>query len=130
MNEYTQSQHTRSTSLAIERTYLAHERTLMAWIRTATSLITFGFALYKFFFYLNDVEGNKLHEQILGPRGYGLVMIGIGIFTLVVATVQHRLFIKTLRSEYQDIPISLATIIAGLIATLGVFAFVATVFRE
>ena len=40
--------------LALERTFLAHERTLMAWVRTATSLITYGFALYKFFYYTHQ----------------------------------------------------------------------------
>jgi putative membrane protein len=101
----------------------------MAWIRTATSLITFGFALYKFFFYLREAEGTKLPAQMLGPRGYGLVMIGIGIFTLTAATIRHRLAIKTLR-ERQSIPISLATIVAGLIAILGLLAFAAAIFRE
>ena len=52
--------------LALERTYLAHERTLMAWVRTATSLITFGFTLYKFFFYLQEQEPAKHAEQ--APR--------------------------------------------------------------
>ena len=85
------------TKLALERTVLAHERTLMAWVRTATSLITFGFTLYKFFFYLQEQEPAKHAEQLIGPRTYGLIMIGIGVFTLAAATWQHRRQMKRLR---------------------------------
>ena len=77
-------------TLALERTYLAHERTLMAWTRTATSLITFGFTLFKFFEYLHE-RGEAGGQRALGARTFGLIMIGIGVFTLVLATVQHRL---------------------------------------
>ena len=78
-------------TLALERTYLAHERTLMAWTRTATSLITFGFTLFKFFEYLHERGEAARGQQVLGARTFGLIMIGIGVFTLVLATVQHRL---------------------------------------
>jgi putative membrane protein len=102
----------------------------MAWIRTATSLITFGFALYKFFFYLREAEHVNFPEQMLGPRSYGLIMIGIGIFTLAIATMQHRAAVKALRRQHEAIPTSLATIVAGLIAILGILAFATAVFRE
>lgn len=76
-------------TLALERTYLAHERTLMAWTRTATSLITFGFTLYKFFEYLHE-SGQAPQHLLIEARTFGLTMIGIGVFTLVAATLQHR----------------------------------------
>jgi uncharacterized membrane protein YidH (DUF202 family) len=61
----------------------------MAWVRTATSLISFGFTIYKFFQYLQERQTN-VEERLLGPRGYALVMITIGIVALVLATLQHR----------------------------------------
>lgn len=116
--------------LALERTFLAHERTLMAWVRTATSMITFGFALYKFFYYLHENKPATLGEQILGPRAYGLCIIGIGLFTLVMATWQHRRQIRTLRAQYPEAPPSLSLVLAALIGSLGSLAFIAALFRE
>src|SRR5260370_31089454 len=111
--------------LAWERTFLAHERTLMAWVRTATSMITFGFTLYKFFFYFRAQEPTRHVEQLLGPRTYGIIIMGIGVFTLAVATWQHRQQMKQLRAQYRDAPGSLSMLLAAMIATLGILAFLA-----
>jgi putative membrane protein len=116
--------------LAFERTYLAYERTLMAWIRTATSLITFGFALYKFFFYMRMQEPALRDEQLLGPRVFGEIMIGIGVVALTIATVQYRQQIRRLRLHYPEAPSSLSLALSALIALLGILAFVAAIFRE
>lgn len=116
--------------LALDRTYLAHERTLMAWVRTATSLITFGFTLYKFFFYLQEQEPAKHVEQLLGPRTYGLMMMGTGVFVLVAAAWQHRLQMKRLRAQYAHAPFSLALVLAAMIACLGILGFITAVLRE
>lgn len=115
--------------LALERTYLAYERTLMAWVRTATGLITFGFTLYKFFFYLREQEPEKHAEQLIGPRTYGLVMMGLGVFTLAAAAWQHRQQTKRLRTQYAA-PFSLSLVLAAFIAVLGILGFVAAVLRE
>lgn len=117
-------------TLALERTYLAHERTLMAWTRTATSLITFGFTLYKFFEYLHERGEVAKSSQLFGARSFGLLMIGIGVFTLVVASVQHHLQMRHLRAHYPNAPISLALVLAGLIACLGVLGFIAGLFHS
>ena len=88
-----------STKLAIERTRLAHERTLMAWVRTATSLISFGFTVYKFFQYLRESQGAATTGPI-GPREFGALMIGIGIASLILATIGHRRSMRALRANY------------------------------
>lgn len=117
------------TKLALERTYLAYERTLMAWVRTSTSLITFGFTLYKFFYFLRELDPTKYTAQILGARIYGLIMIGIGVLSLVSATFQHQLYLKKLRDQYSEMPFSQATFLATLIASLGILSFAVTAFR-
>jgi putative membrane protein len=119
-----------STKLAVDRTRLAHERTLMAWVRTSTSLISFGFTIHKFFQYL--VERQPVAAQgLLGPRGFALLMIGIGLTALVLATLEHRRSMHALRTEYgQVVPYSLATVIAGLIAVLGLFGLLSVLFRQ
>jgi putative membrane protein len=118
-----------ATKLALDRTRLAYERTLMAWVRTATSLISFGFTIYKFFQYLNE---NKppVEDHVLGPRGFALVMIGIGLTALTFATIEHRRNMRQLRAEFGPVPRSLAAVVAGLIALLGVFGLAAVLFRR
>jgi len=115
--------------LAADRTRLAHDRTLMAWVRTATSLISFGFTIYKFFQYLQQ-QNAVLHDHLLGPRQYGLIMISIGIVALVLATIQHRRDMRALRALHPEVPYSLVTVLAGLISVLGVAALLAVIFRQ
>jgi putative membrane protein len=102
----------------------------MAWVRTSTSLISFGFTIYKFFQYLHEQEPNRPQHGSLGPRQYGTLMISIGIVALVLATVQHRRDMQTLRKHHPEVPYSLVTILAGLISLLGVAALLAVIFRQ
>lgn len=118
-----------STQLAIDRTRLAFERTTMAWVRTATSLITFGFSVYKFF----QIEANKdLPGRLIGPREFALMMISIGIFALVIATVQHVQSMRTMRAHARGmhVPRSLAALVGGLMALLGIVALIAVILRR
>ena len=117
-----------ATRLAVDRTRLAYERTLMAWTRTATSLISFGFTIYKFFQYLRE-DRPLADTGLLGPRGFALMMIAIGLTALVFATVEHRHSMTTLRAEYGTAPFSLAALVAGLIAILGVVGLLSVLFH-
>ncbi len=102
----------------------------MAWVRTSTSLITFGFTLYKFFEFLRETQPEPMPRHLLSPRSFGIVMMGIGIFVLIVATWQHRLQMKQLREHYGQAPISLSAILAALIGVLGLLGFLAGIFRQ
>lgn len=62
----------------------------MAWVRTATSLISFGISIYKFLQYRIEQGKREQVDRLIGPRGYGLNMIGIGLFALLISTLQHR----------------------------------------
>ncbi len=118
-----------STRFSFERTLLSHERTLMSWVRTATSLITFGFSLYKFF----QLEvGGPLRgrpHQVIGTREFAMIMIAMGLFALLIATIQNWQYRKNLRKQHLQVPLSLTTLVAGLISVLGLLALVAAVFR-
>ena len=107
------------SDLALERTVLAHERTLMAWIRTATSLISFGFTVYKFFDALQEAKTGT-STRLLGPRGFAIAMISIGLVALVLATIEHSRSLATLRASGAAPKRSLSLIIAALVALLGV----------
>ena len=112
--------------LAFDRTRLAHERTMMAWVRTATSMITFGFGVYKFF-QLARPEGEQDH--LIGPHGFALLMISVGLVSLLLATVEHRRNMQALRAQAPDLPWSLAGLVAAFISLLGIAAFVVVAFR-
>ena len=120
---------TTSTDLAAERTRLAHDRTMMAWVRTAASLISFGFTIYKFFQYLRE-QGQVAENRLLGPREFALLLIAIGLVSLVFATLQSRHEMRVMREHFGDVPYSLANVVAGLVAILGVLTFVAVILRQ
>lgn len=117
-----------STRLAFDRTRLAYDRTMMAWIRTATSLISFGFAIYKFF--QIEIGKGEPDRHFIGPREFALIMIGIGLLSLVMATIQHRQDRTALRAMNPEVPRSMAALMAGLIAILGLVAFLSVIMQS
>lgn len=116
-----------STQLAVQRTRLALERTLMAWIRTSTSLIAFGFTIFQFFRLLATDENRQ--GPILSPWVVGMLMIVVGLTALTLASFQHRQEMKALRAQVEHMPYSLAGVMAGLIAVLGLCALVSVAAR-
>ena len=116
-----------NTRLAAERNRLALERTLMAWIRTCTSLIAFGFTLYQIFRYLS--ENDRLRDPYVSPQIFGVVMIVVGLAALVLAWVQHRHELAALRDEFGPMRYSIASIVAALIAGLGLIALFGVALR-
>ena len=117
-----------ATTLAADRTRLAHERTLMAWVRTATSLISFGFTIYKFFQFLREGQPPAV-EGLIGLRTFAMLMIGIGLTALLLATLQHRRDRLKLQTEYGHMPYSLAAVVASLVGVLGVLGLFSVVLR-
>jgi putative membrane protein len=117
---------TTSTDLAVDRTRLAHDRTLMAWVRTSVSLISFGFTIYKFFQYLRDQQQAPA-DRFFGPPRFAQFLIIIGLISLLLATIQNRRDMRVMRAHYEHVPYSMATIVAGLVAILGVVTFVAVI---
>jgi putative membrane protein len=111
-----------ANQMALDRTRLAYERTQMAWVRTATSLISFGFTIFKFFEYLRS-EKAPVPDRWFGPREFALLMISTGLVALLLSTIEHRRHMKALRAHYGPVPYSLAALVSGLIAILGVFGF-------
>ncbi|MGA2223897.1 MAG: DUF202 domain-containing protein [Syntrophobacteraceae bacterium] len=117
-----------SNQLALERTNLAHERTLMSWVRTATSLITFGFTIYKFF--QLELQGRPPLQGVIGPRQFAVLMISIGLFSLMAATIEYRVYRNGLRRRYPGAPpLSLVGVVAALVSLLGLLALAAVLFR-
>lgn len=116
-----------STSLAFERTRVAYERTMMAWIRTGTSLITFGFSVYKFFQF--EMAGKNVDAPVIGAREFALALIGIGLLSLLLGTIEHRRDLRAMRKEYPGMPPSMSAVVALLMGSLGVLALLAVIAR-
>jgi putative membrane protein len=117
-----------ATKLAFDRTRAAFERTMMSWTRTATSLITFGFSIYKFF--QLELPNARQQNRFIGPRGFSLILVSIGLGSLVLATLEYRQNIRALGMQYTGQTRSLAVIVAALISILGILALVSMIFRQ
>lgn len=116
-----------NTRLAAERTRLALERTLMAWTRTSTSLIAFGFTIYQIFRYLS--ENDRLRDPYVSPQVFGFAMILVGLVALALGWVQHRQELRALKTDFGPMPYSIASIVAALIAGLGLIALLGVTLR-
>lgn len=116
-----------NTRLAAERNRLALERTLMAWTRTCTSLIAFGFTIYQIFQYLADNE--KLGDPYVSPQILGTAMILVGLTALILASVQHRQELKSLKVAFGPMRYSIASVVAAMVAGLGVLALLGVTLR-
>jgi putative membrane protein len=110
------------TKLAVDRTRLAYERTMMAWVRTGLSLISFGFTVYKFFDY--EVQKGAREHGFLSPRAFAILMITTGLLSLLLADVEHRESMRSLRAAYGPQPRSVAGIVGGIVAVIGLGALV------
>ena len=63
-----------------------------------------------------------------GPRNFGLALIGIGVFSLLVASLQYWKLEKNLKPE-KKLPMSLAFLVAWSIILLGFFALTNVLFQ-
>ena len=100
---------------------------MLAWVRTATSLITFGFSIHNFRGL--QVRGNH-SDRFTSPTQIAVLMIGIGLVSLVLATMQLRRDRKQLKRITPNLPASQATAMAALIAVFGIVALLAVLLRD
>jgi putative membrane protein len=117
------------TRLAYDRTRLAYERTMMAWIRTGASMITFGFTVYKFF----EIEysGVPRPGRLVGPRGFAIILVCMGLVSLFMGAVEYRSSMRSLMAECQELrPSRAAPTLAWLLSLVGGLALFAVILRK
>jgi putative membrane protein len=71
-------------------------------VRTALALISFGFAIAKVLHYLREKQGET--ATLMSPQAVGVVMIGIGLVSLILANRQDRRAVRALRERCPDLP--------------------------
>lgn len=106
---------------ALVRTAFSSERSLLSWLRTSASLFSFGFAISKFFSY---VEGQQENLQFSpGPRRLGMVLVCVGLLVLVMAVIEHAHRLR--RMEELGLPrvswFSLPTFMSVGVLAIGVW---------
>ena len=83
--------------LATMRTILAADRTLMAWIRTSFTLLGFGFTIYAILKALQDAGKTLPRENT--PQNLGLFLAVMGIFSILLGTVDYWMTLRELRQN-------------------------------
>ena len=107
---------------------------MLSWVRTAIALISFGFSIPQFFRIARI--GAPKSNDFIGPDEFGLLLIVIGLLALLLVTLEHRASIEALkvqypvREGYQSVPRSRASMLAGLIAVLGLLALVSIIIHK
>ncbi len=108
------------------RVFFAAERTLLAWLRTGLTVIGLGFVVARFGLFLRLLTlqtpgGTVVREHAAASAVLGVLFVAAGAVAILVATVQHGRFIRTL--PLVDLPASynrgFAIILSGTVGILG-----------
>jgi len=114
------------------RVYFAAERTLLAWIRTGLTVMAFGFLVARFGLFLRLVSGQlgaDAHPPRLAPlsNAIGVLLVLAGAVSILLATREHRAFLRTLPEE--DRPaVRVARLHEALATFLGAIGILLTVY--
>jgi uncharacterized membrane protein YidH (DUF202 family) len=123
----------RRTGMSFQRTRMSADRTLMSVMRTSLSLIGFGFTIYQFFQKLRDAD---VLAHAAAPRRFGVALVALGIFMLVMGIAYHLQFMRGLRTTREAMvtegliygeshfPRSLTLITALILLVIGTVAII------
>ncbi|HUD98639.1 MAG TPA: DUF202 domain-containing protein [Bryobacteraceae bacterium] len=128
-----QSVPTRAAPATDPRVYLAAERTFLAWIRTGLSLMGFGFVVARFGLFLREMEFSTHPLSLHSARftlWVGTALILIGVVVNLFSALQHIRFVRAVKlgTEVVDRPVTLAVVIALILAVTGVAMTIYLVF--
>lgn len=116
-----------TNELAKERNRAAAERTINSWIGHCLGLIGFGIAFNQITQNLRErfPDANPTNTESIS-QAISLIFISLGIVLLVIALIQHRLEIKTIkRDDYVLLPVNTLNwiVIVGILLLGGAVIF-------
>ena len=91
-------------------------------------MISFGFTIYKFFQFEQGRNAPAM-RGFLTPRDFALIIVGIGLVALLIATLQNRIEIAELRKHLGSGKRSLAVLVAALVSVFGILVLISTLVR-
>lgn len=114
-----------SSSVPVDpRVQFAAERTLLAWIRTGLAMMGFGFVVARSGLFMRELLATHgTTSRRLGLSLWvGTALVLLGVCVNVAAAAQHWGRIRRLSSgePLQPSPLPLASIVAAVLAALGV----------
>lgn len=113
LKENNKEKHTTIDSKYIQQ-HLANERTYLAWIRTAIAIIGVGFLVSNFH---GNMEPNLSQTSDYLADFIGLSSVGIGILTIIMATITYFRKYKAINEQTFSTP-------KMTVLTLGIFVIV------
>ena len=108
------------------RIHFAAERTLLAWLRTGLAMMGFGFVVARFGVFLRELSAARSGPPMAEPGlsiWVGIALVVLGVVVNVSAAVKHCRTIRRLEKgqRLKFSPLSLGTVIAFLLAILGLW---------
>jgi uncharacterized membrane protein YidH (DUF202 family) len=106
--------------IQLERARTAFERLQLAWVRTCLTLLTIGVGSYEYFY--NRLEsGQSPLLNLVSGRELGLFLILTAFSMLLLATIQHKKKMSSLKRSYPVMRFSVALALSYLLLALSFF---------